>query len=345
MLTTQERIYVVLEYHSQQSVVAVQRKWQKDFSTIPPSDKTITSLYKKFKDTGSVLDKERSGRNKVIDDEKVIEHFENQSSSSIRRASTQLDISVGSICIVLHKRGMKPYRLRVLQQLSEEDFCSRKEMCDNLLQLHQENNSFLFNVFWSDEATFHLNGCVNRHNCIIWAQENPNNITEIPRVSPKVNVWVAFSSKKIIGPFFFPNDTVTAADYLEMLQSFFVPELKRRRCFSSAFFQQDGAPPHWGRNVREFFNANFKDRWIGRGGWVSWAPRSPDLAPPDFFLWGFLKNKVYGQKHDSIESLKRSITAACNEIDTSMLQRTVESCITRFQLCSAENGQHIEQLL
>ena len=240
---------------------------------------------------------------------------------------------------------MKPYRLRVLQQLSDEDYCARKAMCDELLRLHQENDDFLFNVFWSDEATFHLSGCVNKHNCIIWGYENPNNITEVPRVSPKVNVWVAFSSKKLIGPFFFPNDTVKATDYLVMLQTFFVPELKRRRCFSRAFFQQDGAPPHWSTNVREFLNNTFPQRWIGRGGWVSWAPRSPDLAPPDFFLWGHIKNLVYAKQHDNIECLKHSITTAFNEIDANMLKRTVEHCITRFQMCSNKNGGHIEQLL
>ena len=38
-------------------------------------------------------------------------------------------------------------------------------------------------------------------------------------------------------------------------------------------------------------NAIFDEKWIGRGGPVAWPPRSPDLTPPDYFLWGFVKEK------------------------------------------------------
>ena len=203
MLTTQERIYIVFEYHSLQSVVSLQRKWRHDFSTTTPSDKSILSLYTKFKVTGSVADAKRSGRPWEIDRKKVIEQFENEPSSSIRRISREIDISIGSISQILRKKKMRPYSLRVLQELSEEDFCARKAMCDEFLQLHNEDDQFLLNVFWSDEATFHLTGRVNKHNCILWGYENPNNFTTVPRASPKVNVWVAMSSKKLIGPFFF----------------------------------------------------------------------------------------------------------------------------------------------
>ena len=31
-------------------------------------------------------------------------------------------------------------------------------------------------------------------------------------------------------------------------------------------FQQDGAPPHWGVDVRWFLDETFPNRWIGRDG-------------------------------------------------------------------------------
>ena len=49
-------------------------------------------------------------------------------------------------------------------------------------------------------------------------------------------------------------------------------------------FQQDGAPPHWGLQVRQFLSETFLDRWIGRDGPILWPPRSPDITPLDFFL-------------------------------------------------------------
>jgi len=32
---------------------------------------------------------------------------------------------------------------------------------------------------------------------------------------------------------------------------------------------------------------------FGRGGTVVWPPRSPDITPLDFYLWGYMRQKVY----------------------------------------------------
>jgi len=58
--------------------------------------------------------------------------------------------------------------------------------------------------------------------------------------------------------------------------------LDTRQCM---FFQQDSAPTHWNRRVRYHLELTFPGRWIGRGGPVSWCPRSPDLSSLNFFLW------------------------------------------------------------
>ncbi|EFN89314.1 hypothetical protein EAI_05291, partial [Harpegnathos saltator] len=62
------------------------------------------------------------------------------------------------------------------------------------------------------------------------------------------------------------------------------------------WFQQNGVPPHYAIRSREFLNRSFPSRWIGRRGAIEWSARSPDLSPLDFFLWGYLKNKVYATK-------------------------------------------------
>ena len=66
----------------------------------------------------------------------------------------------------------------------------------------------------------------------------------------------------------------------EMLEN--VPLQVRQRLW----FQQDGAPAHFALDVREYLNNIFPNGWIGRGGPVQWPPRSPDLTPMDFFIWG-----------------------------------------------------------
>jgi len=52
-------------------------------------------------------------------------------------------------------------------------------------------------VHFNDEATFHVNGAVNRHNVRIWGSENPHAYVEHQHDSPNVNVFCAISSKKV----------------------------------------------------------------------------------------------------------------------------------------------------
>jgi hypothetical protein len=72
---------------------------------------------------------------------------------------------------------------------------------------------FLF----SDEATFEVNGKVNRHNVRVWGTENPHVTFEHERDSPKVNVFCAIPKEKVYGPFFFAENTVTGNSFLDML--------------------------------------------------------------------------------------------------------------------------------
>ncbi|KAF2891099.1 hypothetical protein ILUMI_15074 [Ignelater luminosus] len=48
------------------------------------------------------------------------------------------------------------------------------------------------------------------------------------------------------------------------------------------WFQQDGASSHRGIEGRRCVNNGFLERWIGRGGFVAWSPRLPDLSPIGF---------------------------------------------------------------
>jgi hypothetical protein len=58
-------------------------------------------------------------------------------------------------------------------------------------------------------------------------------------------------------------------------------------------FQHVGASPHIYSEVKTFLNRQLPERWIGPGGFTSWPSQSPDLIPPSFFLWGFVKDEIY----------------------------------------------------
>ena len=104
---------------------------------------------------------------------------------------------------------------------------------------------------------------------------------------------------QVTGPFFFTQKTVSSVVYLDMLENFVFPQLEGLQ--SHVFLQQDGAPPHCGTIVRSSLNDHFPGRWIGREGPIPWPPRSPDITPHDFFLWGFVKDNVL--QEESVEHL------------------------------------------
>ena len=138
-------------------------------------------------------------------------------------------------------------------------------VCQDFIERIEADEQFLSNIIFSDEATFHTSGKVNRHNCRIWGETNPREVYEHERDSPKVNVWCGLSNCRIYGPYFFNERTVTSESYLKMLQDYFVPQLVESQ---RTIFQQDGAPPHFARRVKEFLDQRFPNEWIGRGGLI-----------------------------------------------------------------------------
>lgn len=91
--------------------------------------------------------------------------------------SLKLGIPKTTIYKVLHKRlKLQAYNLQVLQELKPDDFEERLNFAVKMLNKINVNQSFLDDVIFSDEATFHMNGPVNRQNSRIWGSEDSQDI-------------------------------------------------------------------------------------------------------------------------------------------------------------------------
>ncbi|GFT27888.1 uncharacterized protein TNCV_10941 [Trichonephila clavipes] len=75
--------------------------------------------------------------------------------------------------------------------------------------------------------------------------------------------------------------------YRAMITNFFIPELNNQDV-QELWFQQDGATCHTVRAAIDLLKDTFDDRLISRFGPVNWPPRSCDLTPLDYFLWGYV---------------------------------------------------------
>ena len=120
---------------------------------------------------------------------------------------------------------------------------------------------------------------------------------------------------------------------------------KKKRIPSKIIFQQDGAPAHFSLRAREWLHRHLPGRWIDRRGPLEWAARSPDLTPLDFYLWGYVKQKVYKNYHNDLDELRTSITNVMHSIQPDVLKTVFSNILKRFNLVIQNNGAYIEQFL
>ena len=279
---------------------------------------------------------------------KVRNIFQRSPRKSIRRDSLELQMPSTTVWRVARKHlHMIPYKLHLLQHLKDTDKSTREDFCTQM-QVMLEEDGFDDRLVFSDEATFHVTGKFNKQNTCIWGTEHPHAIQEHVRDSPKVDVFCAISKKCVYWPFFFEGTTVNSEAYLARLQNW-LTELLFEGERADFIFQQDGAPPHWSFNERQYLNATLQNKWIRRAGndcvLLHWPPRSPDLTPCDFFLWGYVKGLVYVPSlPTSVDDLKTQIIEAFKTIDPDMLIRVWQEMEYRFNVCRVTKSSYIEHL-
>ncbi|GFX81802.1 uncharacterized protein TNCV_2570031 [Trichonephila clavipes] len=184
-------------------------------------------------------------------------------------------------------------------------------------------------ILFSDEAHFSLNGYVNKQNCRIWSEANPQVYVETPLHPEKLTVWCALWAGGIIRPYFFKNDeghnvTVNGDRYTAMITIFFIPELNNHDV-QELWFQQDGATCHTARATIDLLKDTFGDRLISRFGPVNWPPRSCNLTPLDYFLCGYVKSLVYADKPQTLDHLEDNIRRVITDIRPQMLEKVIEN--------------------
>ncbi|GFX05673.1 uncharacterized protein TNCV_3197901 [Trichonephila clavipes] len=190
---------------------------------------------------------------------------------------------------------------------------------------------------YGDESHFWLNGYVNKKNCRIWSEANPQGYVETPLHPEKLTVWCAVWAGGIIGPYFIKNDeghnvTVNGDRYRAMITNFFIPELNNHDV-QELWFQQDGATCHTARATIDFLKDTFGDRLISRFGPVNWPPRS---TPLDYFLWGYVKSLVYADKPQTLDHLEDNIRRFIADIRPQIFEKS-------SNMLDVQIGLHLSQ--
>ncbi|GFW91073.1 transposable element Tc3 transposase [Trichonephila clavipes] len=111
------------------------------------------------------------------------------------------------------------------------------------------------------------------------------------------------------------------------------------------WFQQDGATCHTARATIDLLKDTFGGRLISRFRPVNLPPRSCDLTPLDYFLWGYVKSLVYADRPPTLDQLKENIHRVFADIRPQMLEKVIENWTFRLYYIGASRGSPMPEII
>nr|CAH7763917.1 unnamed protein product [Callosobruchus chinensis] len=265
-------------------------------------------------------------------EEAVLNEIERNPETSTRKIAHELNITRVTVWQILRHQQLYPYHF-----------------CNWLRNQILRNPNFLSQVSFTDEACFSRNAIINFHNNHVLSVDNPHAFIEHHfQEQFSFNIWAGNIGNHFIGPYFLPHRLIG-----EQYQRFLVhllPELLeevplRKRC--RMWYMHDGAPAHFSLVACQVLNENYPNCWMGRGGPQFWPPRSPDINPLDYFLWGYLNSLVYKTPVQNEEDLRNRIVDLCLIIKNTphIFERVRHSMIRRLNRCIEAGSGHFQHLL
>ncbi|GFV76134.1 hypothetical protein TNCV_4672231 [Trichonephila clavipes] len=78
---------------------------------------------------------------------------------------------------------------------------------------------------------------------------------------------------------------------------------------------------------------------------VNWPPRSCDLTPLDYFLWGYVKSLVYADKPQTLDHLEDNIRRVIADIRPQMLEKVIENWTSRLDYIRDSRGSPMSKII
>lgn len=241
----------------------------------------------------------------------------------------------------------KPYKFRPVQNLTDQNKMERVAFCQEMIRRLQDDPNILRKILFTDEAAFTTAGMFNRKNKHFWATANPNK-KQIVRIQGRrsIHIWCGMLDNRILGPVVIENN-LNGERYLDLLRNEIEQILEELplQVWNDIIWHQDGAPPHNSIEVVNYLSTKY-DLWIGGRGPINWPANSPDLSPLDYFLWGYLKNKIYYNRPKTLPELANRIRAEINELNENNSDFIFNAITRRFleclQKCLAAQGGWVD---
>jgi len=218
--------------------------------------------------------------------------------------------------------------------LDSSQKASRVRVAKELLQmLEQSSDQTRRNIFTGDETWIYLDNPRNS----MWGGADVERPTRIRRTigAKKVMFWIDFSMRGRWTVVMLPPGQSFNSDFFkhEVIEQFVADQREKRPRMGARglFLHMDNAPAH---RVDECF----MEHGITR---LPHPPYSPDIAPCDFWLFGFLKNYLEGSSYDTPEQLYEAVCQFLREIPEVTLIKVYEEWICRLRMCIEGEGNYL----
>jgi histone-lysine N-methyltransferase SETMAR len=226
--------------------------------------------------------------------------------------------------------------------LTDENRATRVKYCKENLAFYRDGPGRLCDIFTGDEVMIYWTQLGRKSSNASWVGEG-----EAPRTVVKRS---QFDNKTLFSIFFRTTGPVYVhavnrgvsidnSYYVKHCLTPAVKAIKEQRPLSGTHAMKllhDGARPHIHSNVNNFLERN-------RIGLVKHPPYSPDLAPCDFWLFDYIKQRL--EDYTSQKSLENAVTKIVYDISIREYRKTFEKWIERLELCEKYKGDYFEHLI
>lgn len=303
--------------------------------------KRIRDVFNRFKETGDIKEKERSGRPLEITDRTkraILNHIDKNRKTTLVKIKhdLQLDISKSSIHNILKDEGLSSHYAKKKFSIPEKAKINRLNVAKKWQKFKA---SFWNRIIWSDECNVVFGGPNDKiriwkyHDEFVFPNQN-DTAEKFGKFS--IGVWACFLANGTRSIEFY-DGRLDAISYSKILEKNLIPIIKAKRGKYRPIFQQDNAPCH---------NAKYTTNFLAKNGVevLDWPPYSPDLNPIEN-VWSLIKREIIQSnsqilsQNDLIMVVKNLFFAIIND---NILKNLSDSLTNRIEKVIENEGLWIE---
>ena len=300
---------------------------------------TVHALWRRYQQTGTVRDRQRSGRPRVTsrrqDNYIRTSHLRNRfqsASLTARSIPGHRRISPRTVRNRLREANIRPRRPAIRPTLLQRHRVARLAWC----RRHRRfNNRDWAEVLFTDESRFHIDSSDGRVRAYRRVGERNSDACVIQRSQyggGSVMVWGGITAHGRT-PLVVVDGSLTGVRYRdEIVRQHVVSFIRNSQ--RNVILQQDNARPHTARVVSDYL-------WQQNVNVLPWPAMSPDLSPIEH-VWDEMERRLRQEPNPpvTLDALRRSLVRTWRNIPQAVLNNLIRSMRRRCEECIGANGCH-----